>query len=144
MRSPNWRVSKSTSGKKYPENRENLLTDTQRAKGVTPDRSGSIATLMSVDLRDESPPGHHTGYFRRSSRSPVNQAPGNGLLGEQAPVNQSPGLQATNDWSRSPFLDHPGFHSPGNNRSSGSQSDNISDVDEGSVNRAARHRSTSY
>ena len=48
--------SEKSLGEKNRDSRENLLSDTHGSKGVTPDRSCSLATTVSMDLRiDKSP-----------------------------------------------------------------------------------------
>ena len=76
--------SEKSLGEKYRENRENLLSDTHRSKGATPDQSSSLVTTVSMDLRvDKSPvsslhqSNRHQSTSHQSTRhwSPFDQAP---------------------------------------------------------------------
>ena len=91
--------SEKSLGEKYRDNWENLLSDTLRYKGATPDRSSSLATPVSTDLRVDTSPvpsrsSVHRSPVKRSSRhrSPGNQAPVTGRPGSQAPVTSQPDI----------------------------------------------------
>ena len=116
--------SEKSLGEKYRDNRENLLSDTLQYKGATPDRSSSLATPVSTDLRVDTSPvpsrsSVHRSPVKRTSRhrSPVDQAtshrstrqPGAGHQSTRhrsftrSPDIRSPGIQAKDISQMSPL-----------------------------------------
>ena len=121
--------SDKSLGEKYPDNRENLLSDTLRYKGATPDRSSSLATPVSTDLRVDTSPV--------PSRSSVHRSPGTGHRSTRQP---GAGHQSTRhrSFTRSPEIRSPGI------QAKGYQSNESSEIDVDLVHRSTRHQSTSH
>ena len=121
--------SEMSLGEKYRDNQENLLSDTLRYKGATPDRSSNLATPVSTDLRVDTSPVPSRSSVHRSSvkrtsrhRSPV----------DQAQIDQAARRRS---FTRSPDIWSPGI------QAKGYQSNESSEIDVDLVHGSTRHQS---
>ena len=139
--------SEKSLGEKYRDNRENLLSDTLRYKGATPDRSSSLATPVSTDLRVDTSPvpsrsSVHRSPVKRTSRhrSPVDQATWHRSQVDQAARRRSPVNQSTRhrSFTRSPDIRSPGI------QAKGYQSNESPEIDVDLVHGSTSHRSTCH
>ena len=136
--------SEKSLGEKYRDNRENLLSDTLWYKGATPDRSSSLATPVSTDLRVDTSPvpsghrftGHqsngHPGTGHQSTRQPD--------TGHRLTRQPGAGHQSTRHWS---FTRSPDIRSPGI-QAKGYQSNESPEIDVDLVHGSTSYRSTGH
>ena len=126
--------SEKALGEKYRDYWENFLSDTLRYKRTTPDRSSSLATPVSTDLRiDTSPvPSKSSVHL-----SPVKQASRHRSPVDQATRHQSPADQSTRQrsFTRSPVIWSPGI------QAKGYQSNGSSEMEVDLVHRSTKHQS---